>query len=402
MDGDTKTSKTSESPAVDTRSGITPGSGRRLVIMMALVASLLVSDARGETLALAVLLVLILLHEAGHYSVARVCGMRVHEFFVGFGPLVWSYNRKGIEYGIKALPLGGYVRIAGMTAGDLDHPEGYQRAGRWRKIAVVAAGPATNLAIALGVAFSTLFFVGLPSSSTTVDRIDPRLGAAEAGLRPGDKIVEINGASIAEWNQVGRNVEAVGAGGSLEVTVERGDRRYRYSVPVLSDAGQARIGVGAKTVYETLGFFDSAEGSVKAVGNIAKASTLGIINLVQGLPEFFGGLLGNEVAPENRPISPIGAVQIGAQLGGESLFDALELIMVYSTFLAVFNLFPILPLDGGRIAVILYETAVSAIRRRKVEVKAETMAHVGLAFTVALLMVGIVALILDIAQPVLQ
>lgn len=402
MDEVAKISETEEKRAEEARGGVTPGSGRRLTIMLALVASLLASNARGETLALAVLLILILLHEAGHYAVARICGMRVHEFFVGFGPLVWSYARKGIEYGIKALPLGGYVRIAGMTAGDLDHPEGYQRSGRWRKIAVVAAGPATNLAIALVVAFSTLFFVGLPSSSTTIERIDPRLGAAEAGLRPGDKIVEINGAIIEEWSQVGSNVETAGAGENLEVTVERGELRYRYSVPVLSDAGQARIGVGAKTMYETLGFMESAGGSVKAVGNIAKVSTLGIINLGRGLPEFFGGLLGNEVAPENRPISPVGAVQIGAQLGGESLFDALELIMVYSTFLAVFNLLPILPLDGGRIAVILYETAASAIRRRKVEVRAETMSRIGLTFTMILLGVGVVALILDITQPVLQ
>jgi len=381
---------------------ITPGSGRRLTIMLALIAALFASDARGETLALIFLLLLILLHEAGHYAVARVCRMKVEQFFVGFGPVVWSCTRKGIEYGIKALPLGGYVRIAGMSAADLDHPEGYQRAGRWQKIAVVAAGPATNIAIALLVAFGALMFVGLPQSSTTVDRIDPRLGAAEAGIRPGDRVVSIGGRDVQEWAVVGETVQELGEGETVEIVVERRDLMYTYVVDILLDAGQPRIGVGAKTVNEPLGFLESARGSVIAVGNVTRSSVQGIINLGAGLGNFFSGLTGNEVNPNNRPLSLIGAVQIGSQVGGESLFSALELIMVYSTFLAIFNLLPLLPLDGGRIMIIIYETVASTVRRKKVEVPVETMARLGLTFTMFLILVGIVAIILDIAQPVLQ
>jgi len=386
----------------EARRGVTPGSGRRLTIMLALIASLLVSGARGETTALIVLLLLILLHEAGHFAVARAMRMRVEEFFVGFGPVVWSYARNGIEYGIKSLPLGGYVKIAGMSANDLDHPEGYQRSGRWKKLAVVAAGPATNIAIALAVAFCALFFVGLPKSSNVVERVDLRLGAAAAGIRPGDEIVSIGGRDVLDWSDVGETVQALGANETVDVIVIRNGRPYQYDVKILADAGQPRIGVGAKTVHEPLGFLESARGSVTAVGNVAASSLRGLVALGAGLGNFLGGLTGAEVDPNNRPLSPIGAVQIGAQIGGEGLFSALELVMVYSTFLAIFNLLPILPLDGGRIAVVIYEAVASAVRRKRVEVRAETMARIGFGFTMFLLFIGVVAIILDITQPVLQ
>jgi membrane-associated protease RseP (regulator of RpoE activity) len=386
----------------ETRQGATPGSGRRLAIMLALIASLLVSGARGETVALIVLLLLVLLHEAGHFAAARAMGMRVEEFFVGFGPVVWSYARNGIEYGIKSLPLGGYVKIAGMSADDLDHPKGYQRAGRWRKLAVVAAGPATNIAIALLVAFCALFFVGLPKSSNIVERIDLRLGAAAAGIQPGDEIIAIGGRDVLDWSDVGETVLALGVNETVEIVVMRGGRVYKYDVKILADAGQPRIGVGAKTVHEPLGFIESAYGSVIAVGNVVTNSLRGLVDLGAGLGNFLGGLTGAEVDPKNRPLSPIGAVQIGAQIGGEGLFRALELVMVYSTFLAIFNLLPVLPLDGGRIAIVIYEAAASAVQRKKVEVRPETMARIGFAFTVFILFIGLVAIILDITQPVLQ
>jgi membrane-associated protease RseP (regulator of RpoE activity) len=184
--------------------------------------------------------------------------------------------------------------------------------------------------------------------------------------------------------------------------VERGGLRYQYPVQILRDAGLLRIGVTAETEYVTLPFKDSAFGSVEAVGGVAYSSLQGVVSLAKGLGGLVSGLFGAEVAPESRPLSPVGAVQIGAEVGGRSLFDAMQLIMVYSTFLAVFNLLPILPLDGGRITVVLYETVASAVRRKKVEVSQAAMTRASTAFTLFLLGVGLIALILDLTQPVLQ
>jgi membrane-associated protease RseP (regulator of RpoE activity) len=381
---------------------VSQGSWRRLFLLGSLTAALLLSPLRGETVALIVLLTLILLHEAGHYTVARACRMRVEQFFVGFGPVVWSIHRRGIEYGIKAIPLGGYVKIAGMTEDDAGAKNGYQRSSRLKKTAVVAAGPATNLLIALLVAFATLFLVGLPTANNKVDTIDPRLGAAAAGIRPGDVIVSANGKMVDSFDDLGEQVDLVGPGREIEVVVERGGLRYMYPVAILEDAGRARIGVRAETVYETLTFQESVSGSIDTVNGVVVNSLKGIKALAGGIGGLVAGLFGEEVDPQSRPLSPVGAVQIGAEVGGTSLFNAMELIMVYSTFLAVFNLLPLLPLDGGRIAVVAIEAVASAVRRRKVEVSMAVMARFSYGFTMFLLGIGLVAIILDITQPVLQ
>jgi membrane-associated protease RseP (regulator of RpoE activity) len=289
-----------------------------------------------------------------------------------------------------------------MTEEDAGVEDGYQKAGRLRKIAVVAAGPATNLLIALVVAFCTLFMVGLPTASTTVERIDPRLGAAAAGIRPGDTIVAANGKPVESFDDLGEQVQLVGAGRSIEVVIERRGLQYMYPVEILEDAGLARIGLTAETVYVPLSATESMDGSVQTVNGVVVNSLRGIKSLATGLGGLVAGLFGAEVDPQSRPLSPVGAVQIGAEIGGSSLFNALELIVVYSTFLAVFNLLPLLPLDGGRIAVVLYETVASVVRRRKVEVSMRSMAKFSYGFTMLLLGVGVIALILDITQPVLQ
>ena len=382
--------------------GVSEGSWRRLFLLVALISALLLSPLRGETVALVVLLTLILLHEAGHYAVARACKMRVEQFFVGFGPVVWSIHRKGIEYGIKALPLGGYVKISGMTEDDAGVEDGYQRSSRLKKIAVVAAGPAMNFLIAIVVAFCTLFLIGLPTASNKVDTIDPRLGAAAAGIRPGDVIVAANGKMVDSFDDLGEQVDLVGPGREIEVVVERGGLQYMYPVSILEDAGRPRIGVRAETVYETLAFTDSVQGSIDTVNGVVINSLKGIKSLATGLGGLVAGLFGEEVDPQSRPLSPVGAVQIGAEIGGSSLFNAMELIMVYSTFLAVFNLLPLLPLDGGRIAVVGYEAAASAVKRKKVEVSMAAMAKFSYGFTMFLLGIGLIAIVLDITQPVLQ
>jgi membrane-associated protease RseP (regulator of RpoE activity) len=214
--------------------------------------------------------------------------------------------------------------------------------------------------------------------------------------------VAANGKPVESFDDLGEQVQLVGAGRSIEVVIERRGLQYMYPVEILEDAGLARIGLTAETVYVPLSATESMDGSVQTVNGVVVNSLRGIKSLATGLGGLVAGLFGAEVDPQSRPLSPVGAVQIGAEIGGSSLFNALELIVVYSTFLAVFNLLPLLPLDGGRIAVVLYETVASVVRRRKVEVSMRSMAKFSYGFTMLLLGVGVIALILDITQPVLQ
>ena len=382
--------------------GVQPGSWRRLSYTIALVAALVTVGLGGELIALAVLLTLILLHEGGHYLAARACSMRVEQFFVGFGPVIWSYRRNGIEYGVKAVPLGGYVKIAGMTSEDAGVADGYQQSNALRRAVVVVAGPAVNLLVALVVGFVMLFSVGLPQAGTTVARVDPRLGAASAGIRPGDEIVGVNDVPIRSWAEVTDAVEATAPGRDVDITVLRDSRSYRYSVPVLRDAGVPRIGVQADTEHVRYGYVSSVRGSAEAISDVAVGSVRGVGSLIGGVGDLVGGVFGGEVDPAARPLSPIGAVQIGAEIGGRGVFDALQLVLLYSTFLAVFNLLPVPPLDGGRFVIVVIEAAASAVRRRRVEVPAAVSQRIGTAVAVFLLGIGMMALILDITQPVLQ
>ena len=147
------------------------------------------------------LLVVILIHEAGHYLVARLFGFKVEEYFVGFGPRLWSFRRGEIEYGVKALPLGGYVKIAGMNPYEAvapeDLPRSYGAKPIWQRALVIFAGPGSHLLVAALIFSSLLFFYGDPRTTVpVVGTVEPTLSgvtspASVAGLRPGDRIVGV-------------------------------------------------------------------------------------------------------------------------------------------------------------------------------------------------------------------
>jgi membrane-associated protease RseP (regulator of RpoE activity) len=380
-------------PTAPTRSG----SWRRLAVVAMGAAGLHLAGYGAPVVALSVLLSLILLHETGHYLAARACGMRVHQFFVGFGPVLWSTTRGETEYGVKVLPLGGYVRIAGMSDADRDDPRGYAQSGRWQKLAVVAAGPVMNLVIALVVGFFVLLSIGVPSSSTTLGSVDEQLGAYQAGIRAGDQVVEVDGVATATWADVVAGIEQ--GSDPVQVVVVRDGVAERFDVPVAEVDGARRVGVAAGVAYERESFAGSVAGSVNAVRFVSGQALKGIGSLAAGFGNTLAGLTGAEVAPEYRPLSPVGAVKLGVDVGGDSLYDALSLVLIYSVFLAVFNLLPIPPLDGGHMLIVVIESVASFLKRRPVVVPAAVVQRVTLSFVVLLLGVGLVALFLDLTQP---
>jgi len=198
------------------------------------------------------LILVIVTHEAAHFAVARAFGIKVQEFFVGFGPKLWSTRRGEIEYGVKALPLGGYVKIAGMNpyqpVAPEDLPRAYGSKPRWQRALVIAAGPGVHFIIAAVLFTAWLSISGDPLKATpVVSQVQEMLNghpspAAEAGLQPGDVIVGFNNQKVDDPSQFFRLVADAKAGSIATVRALRNGRALDFKLPVISNsASNARV-----------------------------------------------------------------------------------------------------------------------------------------------------------------
>ena len=202
---------------------------------------------------------LIVLHEAGHMWAARRLGMRVERFSVGFGPVLWSTVRDGTEYAVSALPLGGYVKIAGMAATDDISPDdqtAYCNKPAWRRVLVLAAGPGANYVVAVLLAVGLLATVGLPApdGSSRVGELTPGMPGALAGLQVGDRIVSVDGKPVADWYALVAELQRH-PGQEVELAVERGEpaRPQPLRLTPKDDGGVGRVGFRPFTVRHQLG-----------------------------------------------------------------------------------------------------------------------------------------------------
>ena len=185
---------------------------------------------------------IIMLHEAAHFVAAKRSGMKVTEFFVGFGPRIWSFRRGETEYGVKAVILGGYCRIIGMTNLEEVAPEDEERAYRSKgylaRVVVAGAGPAVHFVIAFVLMFALLFVAGDLQHERELTKLDAvSLGAAQAGIKVGDTLVAIDGKRITDWNQVAGVIQKHHAGDHVLMTVQRGTTR----VTARCDTRPARV-----------------------------------------------------------------------------------------------------------------------------------------------------------------
>jgi membrane-associated protease RseP (regulator of RpoE activity) len=360
----------------------------------------------GGLLVIVGIITIVMIHEAGHFLAARAVGMKATEFFFGFGPRVWSTRRGETEYGVKAFPIGGYVRITGMNPLEDVAPEDEGRTYRdkpfWAKSVVVLAGSATHFPVAFLLFYLVISGLGLPVRTTTVESVEATLDdgtatpAATAGLSSGDRIVALDGVATPEWADL---VDAITAhpGDPVVLTVERGGEVVAVVVTLASiddGAGGKRgylgIAPGART--ERAGPLEGLGEAGGALGNAVVASGRGLWDLVVGVPRLVGAVLGGnaEDVGDNRPVSPIGLVGIAGDLGPAY---ALQLAAYVAVFVGILNAIPLYPLDGGHFALALYEK----VRKRKADVrKLMPVAAVVVSF---LLIVGLLAVYLDIAHP---
>lgn len=488
----------------------------RLGLLVGLLVLLGVTRGLPVVVVILSILLMIFLHELGHYLAARWSGMKVTEFFLGFGPRIWSFRRGETEYGIKGIPAGAYVRIIGMNnleeVDPADEPRTYRQQPFRARLNVAVAGSAMHFAVALLLLVVQLAFIGRPDPQQwRVGDVTPGSAAAAAGLRTDDRIVAFDGEPVGSFTSFRSRISGAEAG-TREVVVERDGQRRTVPVELsrrvlvvgtigedvdLIDSGDGvRVGGVApggeaeaaglregdrvvaldgspvSSLADVPAAVDDAVGGVvtfttardgvetrhrvdlgSAVDATRPAAFLGVgqqaVLVTEPLPAAVGGsfaefgrIVGASVAgvgrflwPPNilefvtsattsgpqdatdrptpaastpagpdqeRPISIVGAVIYGSDLTAENAANLVAFLIALNIFIGVFNLIPLLPFDGGHVAIAVYEKAQEVRRRQGQRYVADVSRLLPVAYAVVmvLVVVGLLAMYLDITRGV--
>ena len=371
--------------------------------------AIFVAGSRTPLLLVLGIVLMVMLHEFGHYWTAKRAGMKVTEFFVGFGPRLWSFTRGETEYGVKAIPAGGYVRIIGMTnmeeVDPADELRTFRQGTPGKRLTVILAGVTVNLIIALVLFYAFIATQGLAGPSTTVDRITLDSAAHAAGFQTGDKIVGIDGVKISNWDQLKSVIERNG-GHQLDFVVLRdGERVDLLATPKVRD-GQGFLGVGPTTQVRDVGVVQAVPESFKAMGTVFTGFTnllgdrLSPSGVSTSASQSFTSATPKSGSQEDlsRPMSLIGITDKGSEIIGNNLWLLVLLLAQISFVLAVFNLLPILPFDGGHAVVVLYEWVASKVRHRRIYVDYRKLIPVSVVLLIPILFLGLSSMVLDIRQ----
>ena len=336
---------------------------------------------------------LIMLHEAGHYVAAKATGMRVERFFLFFGPTLWSIKRGETEYGVKAIPLGGYVKITGMNPEEEIPPEvahrAYYRQPVWKRIVVIAAGPAVNIVLAFAILFA-VYMTSFQETDQSVGAINPGSPASRV-LQPGDEIVSVDGqrfpnldleARLTRFGKLvgshecaGKQVDGCVAATPAELGVRRDGQLRTISV---------RPEYNAEAKRGLVGFTYGSHPVDLSVGSAASESldrmwlvTSGTVHVISHLFE----------SKEREQVSGIvGTSDVANQVIDVGLTPALLLLALVSLSLGLINLLPILPLDGGHI----FWSLVEKVRGRPVSLRVmERASVIGFALVAMLFFIGL-------------
>jgi len=334
------------------------------------------------------LLVSVMLHEAGHLLTAKAFGMKATQFFVGFGSTLWSRRRGETEYGIKALPLGGFVKITGMTSIDdvdpAEEPRSFRAKPGWQRAIVLFAGSFMHFLIAFVLLWILAVGVGIADQSgPTVSVLrcvpagrqapcaqgDPRSPAALAGLRSGDKIVAVAGRPVRNWTQIGAAIKAHPAGSPVRFTIERGGRQITKNVSLASVSWRkgAFLGVAPIVVYHRAGLLHAVSYAGSQFGSITSQSVTALGRIPKAIPYLFSK--NRATTPGAQVSSMVGAANItgdvvAANIGWQQKVSVVLLIVIeVNIFVGIFNMLPLLPLDGGHLAVVLFERGRAWIAR---------------------------------------
>ncbi len=289
------------------------------------------------------LIFLIVIHELGHMLTAKAVGVRVPEFGVGFGPALFKKKLGKTVYSFRIILLGGFAKMAGMGDGE-EGPGTYPSKAPWRRAAIILAGPMANVLAAV-VILTGLYMSGVPRPTTEIADVVPDSLAAEANIQKGDRIISVDGKEVGNWEGFVRNIGQKKPGDSVQIVVGRDGEERAVSGELVADPdnpGRALVGVRPVVVEDTYGPLTALG---QAVGRC--------VEITVTLATFVGDLVTGERSFVKNVSGPVGITSVASTSVSQGFF--LPLLAIISLNLALFNLLPILPLDGGHLFFIAAE-----------------------------------------------
>ncbi len=365
------------------------------------------------------LLLSVMIHEFGHYITARKYGMWVSEFFVGFGKRIWSVQRGETEFGVKAIPAGGYCKIEGMSPSD-ELPLGqedraFYKASSGKKLVVLGAGSFLHFVLGYLLLFTLFAGIGTNQVLPVISEVVPNSAAEAAGIQPGDEIVSINGKKVTEWYKdveviresqgkeltlvLDRNGEEISIAASGRLTDIDGTKRYVLGI--VNDVGLKRSGLLVSFKNSAIVTKSFLTESVKSLGK-----------LPEKVPALWGATVRGEERDANGLVGVVGVARVSGEAVGSDKLTPMERLATFvlivaslNIFVGIFNLLPILPLDGGHMAVAIADEIRALFARlrgraRPAAIDVTVLTPVTLVVFVILACLTLLLLVADVINPV--
>ena len=365
------------------------------------------------------LLFSVMVHEFGHYITARKYGMWVSEFFVGFGKRIWSVQRGETEFGVKAIPAGGYCKIEGMAPSD-EMPEGeegraFYKASSGKKLIVLGAGSFLHFVLGFVLLFTLFAGIGTNQVLPVISEVVPNSAAQAAGIAPGDEIVGINGKKVTQWF---KDVEVIRQSQGAEITLEINrngeqltvvtnarltdiDGTKRYVLGIINDVGLKRSG-----------FLLSVKNSAIVTKDFLTESVRSLAKLPEKIPALWGATVRGEERDANGLVGVVGVARVSGEAVGSDKLTPMERLATFvlivaslNIFVGIFNLLPILPLDGGHMAVAIADEIRAFIARlrgrpRPAAIDVTVLTPITMVVFVILATLTLLLLVADVINPV--
>lgn len=301
------------------------------------------------------IMLLVMIHEFGHFIVGYKSGIQINEFAVGFGPKLFKKEKNGIIYSVRCLPIGGFVQFHGEDDDLPNDPKAFNNAPLWKRFFTILAGPAMNIILAIIIAVIALACYG--DLNVTINEVEAGSPAQEAGLMPQDIITGINGSRIDFYSEYYTKRDEITSSDTVKITVERDGKELDFTVhPKMTDEGQRLMGVSLIFTRKTFSFFEAFILSFKWI----------FMFTVQMLQVLFDSLKHLDTSQLSGIVGMTQSVNQTVEAGG-GLENLLRMASLLSLNLGIFNLLPFPALDGGRLVFIIIEK----IRRKPVSRKAE-------------------------------
>jgi membrane-associated protease RseP (regulator of RpoE activity) len=365
------------------------------------------------------LLFSVMVHEFGHYITARKYGMWVSEFFVGFGKRIWSTQRGETEFGVKAIPAGGYCKIEGMSPND-EMPAGqeeraFYKASSGKKLIVLGAGSFLHFVLGFVLLFTLFAGIGTNQVLPVINEVVPNSAAQAAGIQAGDEVISINGKKVTEWYKdvevirqsqgkelrliLDRNGEQISVTASARLTDIDGTKRYVLGI--VNDMGLKRSGL-----------LVSIKNSATVTRSFLVESVKSLGKLPEKIPALWGATVRGEERDPNGLVGVVGVARVSGEAVGSDKLTVMERLATFvlivaslNIFVGVFNLLPILPLDGGHMAVAIADSIRAFFARlrgrpRPAPIDVTVLTPITMVVFVVLATLTLLLLVADVINPV--